>query len=223
MWQNLMNKWYGWPQWSPPLNGGSMFLFYAGRGAARLPQWSPPLNGGSIRLSDAVRDRTQPAAMEPAAERREHARAQRAGSARVLAAMEPAAERREHSSQNPGRLICANGSLCERCKSAALRTALDGLVKVQNGGRPACERSLWLYPPPQRSRSDNDSIGRWQRAVAMPAGYRREHSQPDPIMGFDYAGLQWSPPLGGEHTDHVQPSPPICLPQWSPPRSGGST
>ena len=90
-------------------------------------QWSPPLKGGStadpdsgattiqtLRRNGAAADRREhtslsascmgpdrpdvPAAMEPAAERREHAdRALAWSTSGLVAAMEPAAERREHA------------------------------------------------------------------------------------------------------------------------------
>ena len=60
------------PQWSPPLNGGSTALTYWGQFVDHEPQWSPPLNGGSIHPVTPVTARGAGAAMEPAAERREH-------------------------------------------------------------------------------------------------------------------------------------------------------
>ena len=39
-----------WPQWSPPVNGGSTRVHQVRTGERdALPQWSPPVNGGSTR------------------------------------------------------------------------------------------------------------------------------------------------------------------------------
>ena len=82
------------PQWSPPLNGGSTSPSPPPVTCTRRtqsPQWSPPLNGGSTCCGP---DEQQPgdmlAAMEPAAERREHGPFPAARHVRVdAAAMEP--------------------------------------------------------------------------------------------------------------------------------------
>ena len=61
------------PQWSPPLNGGSTIMVNAAQTQEIAPQWSPPPNGGSTTPGDVQFNRERHAAMEPAAERREHA------------------------------------------------------------------------------------------------------------------------------------------------------
>ena len=63
----------GKPQWSPPWNGGSTGAKLLMVTREDLPQWSPPVGQreDARRVGGEVR---QPvAAMEPAAERREHA------------------------------------------------------------------------------------------------------------------------------------------------------
>src|SRR6266566_2654571 len=60
------------PQWSPPLKGGSMPYRPVVTTRAIRPQWSPPLKGGSTPARGCTRNRKEPAAMEPAVERREH-------------------------------------------------------------------------------------------------------------------------------------------------------
>ena len=90
---------YAWsPQWSPPSDGGSTQGPTTTYDLVDAPQWSPPLSGGSTL--DVVSDplRVVPAAMEPAARA---AGADPEGCRLVLpedsAAMEPTAERREHA------------------------------------------------------------------------------------------------------------------------------
>ena len=126
------------------------------------PQWSPPSDGGSTgRAAGNPGDLVQ-AAMKPPVRRQERHRDDLPVHLPAVAAMEPTAGRREHSSQNPGRPICANRSSFERSKFTGLRTALDGVVKVQK--RPlTCVRALpgssvttsvlaerWEHPAPER-------------------------------------------------------------------------
>ena len=61
-----------WPQWSPPMIGGSTIKGRGDRITLFMPQWSPPMIGGSTRM-DSRRDAAlREAAMEPADDRREH-------------------------------------------------------------------------------------------------------------------------------------------------------
>ena len=60
------------PQWSPPLNGGSIAINETMQAYGTLPQWSPPLNGGNTRTRRESPGHGGAVAMEPAAERQEH-------------------------------------------------------------------------------------------------------------------------------------------------------
>ena len=104
-----------WPQWSPPLDGGTMKTTWWGTGMEQQPQWSPPRRGGSTGLVNRPGEVERLAAMEPAVEGREHPVYRGAGHpAGRPAAMEPAVEGRERSSQGMRRLSCADRASCER-------------------------------------------------------------------------------------------------------------
>jgi len=79
----------------PHLNGGSTPTDRARLGMAEVLQWSPPLKDGSTGPERRQLGEHPAAAMEPAAERREHPNWAERHPGDLVTAMEPAAERRE--------------------------------------------------------------------------------------------------------------------------------
>ena len=69
--------------------------------------------------------------------------------------MEPAVDRREHGSRIRGPLSCENTGPCERSRKVGGGGTHMELSKCENLCWPACERSLGLDSPPQRSHSDD--------------------------------------------------------------------
>ena len=78
-----------WPQWRPPLSGGTTCHERPGdHRREKMPQWSPPLSGGTTSRRTLTATGSSPAAMEPAAERRDDAPGREAEQAGAGAAME---------------------------------------------------------------------------------------------------------------------------------------
>ena len=134
------------------------------------PQWSPPLTGGST-LDTAIRAVLDTAAaMEPAAERREHGGHVGLRGGRVIAAMEPAVDRREHGVR---RGICGAG-----------RVPQWSLPLTGGSTRPQDERGAGRWVPQWSPPSNGGSTpiareGRERRpdAAMEPAAERREHPE----------------------------------------------
>jgi hypothetical protein len=210
---------YKWPQWSPPIIGGSTGLLPAGCPAAEGAAMEPagnrqqdvgPLNGYDLMIVKPQRG--------PPIIGREHVQPIPAGDESVLrAAMEPATEEREHTRTGVGE---PQGFLPQWSPPLTGGSMRDH----QSSSRGAAVAAM----EPAADRREHGLVERpgvdLLHTAMEPAGYWREHKCLDPAQVQVGTAPQWSPPaFSGSTGIRAGAAVAEFVPQWSPPPTGGDT